>query len=67
MLNVSAFYLEKQTSFIPKKIILSRCQYQNKKALFNDPIFSEGFGQDEKEKVIKIIELRYFKWLLFRL
>ena len=24
--------------------MLSRCQYQNKKALFTDPIFSEGFG-----------------------
>ena len=36
MLNVSAFYLEKQK-------ILARCQYQNKKAFFTDPIFSEGF------------------------
>ena len=23
---------------------LSHCQYQNKKALYTDPIFSEGFG-----------------------
>ena len=44
MLKVSAFYLEKQKSFIPKKKNLSRCQYQNKKVLFADPIFSEGFG-----------------------
>jgi hypothetical protein len=45
MLKVSAFYLERQKSFIPKKkYFLSRCQYQNKKALFTDPIFSEGFG-----------------------
>ena len=44
MLKVSAFYLEKQKSFIPKNIYLSRCPYQNKKALFTDPIFSEGFG-----------------------
>ena len=44
MLKVSAFYLEKQINFIPKKK-LSRCQYQNKKALFTDPIFSEGFDQ----------------------
>ena len=44
MLKVSAFYLEKQKSFIPKRMFLSRCQYQNKKALFTDPIFSEGFG-----------------------
>ena len=35
ILKVSAFYLEKQN--------LSRCQYKNKKALFTDPIFSEGF------------------------
>ena len=27
-----------------KKYFLGRCQYQNKKALFTDPIFSEGFG-----------------------
>ena len=34
-LKVSAFYLEKQKSFIPKKkFFLSRCQFQNKKALF---------------------------------
>ena len=45
MLKVSAFYLEKQKSFIPKKIFLSRCQYQNKKALFTEPIFSEGFDR----------------------
>ena len=29
--------------YSPKKYFLSRCQYQNKKALFTDPIFSEGF------------------------
>ena len=39
----SAFYLEKQKSFITKKKISSHCQYQNKKALFTDPIFREGF------------------------
>ena len=43
MLKVSAFYLEKQKSFIPKKYFLGCCQYQNKKAVFTDPIFSEGF------------------------
>jgi hypothetical protein len=36
--KVSAFYLEKQKSFTPKKIFLSLCQYQNKKALFTDSI-----------------------------
>ena len=40
-LKVSAFYLEKQKSFIPKKYDLDHFQYQNKKALFADPIFSE--------------------------
>ena len=44
MLNISAFYLVKQKSFIPKKYDLGRSQYQNKKALFTDPIFSDGFG-----------------------
>ena len=40
MLKVSAFYLEKRKSFILKKeYFLCRCQYQNKKALFADPIF----------------------------
>ena len=47
-LKISAFYLEKQKSFIPKKKFWSRCQYQNKKALFTDPIFSEGFGLSNK-------------------
>ena len=45
-LKVSAFYLKKQNSFIPKKKKKRRCQYRNKKALFTDPIFSEGFGPD---------------------
>ena len=31
-----------------KKIFLSHCQYQNKKTLFTDPIFSEGFDQVDK-------------------
>ena len=46
MLKVSAFYLKKQNSFIPKKYFIGRCQYENEKALFNDPIFSEGFDPD---------------------
>jgi hypothetical protein len=44
MLKVSAFYLEKQKSFIPKKnFFLAVVKYQNKKALFTDSIFPEGF------------------------
>ena len=35
----------KKVLFLKKKI-LGRCQYQNKKALFTDPIFSEGFGSN---------------------
>ena len=38
-MKVSAFYLEKQKSYIPKIKKLSRCQYQNKKAFFTDSIF----------------------------
>ena len=40
-LKVSAFYLEKHKSFIPKKEFLGGCQYQNKKALFTDSIFQK--------------------------
>ena len=43
MLKVSAFYLEKQNSFIPKKIFFGSCKYQNKKALFTNSIFRAGF------------------------
>jgi hypothetical protein len=42
ILKESAFYLEKKI-ITKKKYFLSRCQYQNKKVLFTDPIFSEGF------------------------
>ena len=41
ILKISAFYLEKQKSFIPKK--LSCCRYQNKKALFTSSIFLGRF------------------------
>jgi hypothetical protein len=44
ILKVSAFYLEKQKIIISKKK-LSHCQYQNNKAWFTDPIFSEGLGE----------------------
>ena len=45
-LKVSAFYLEKQKSFIPKKkFFFGRCQYQNKKALFTDSIFWKVLGK----------------------
>ena len=45
MLKVSAFYLEKRKEFhFLKKKNLGLCQYQNKKDLFTEPIFSEGFA-----------------------
>ena len=46
MLKVSTFYLEKQKVLFINKYLLARSQYQNKKALFTDPIFSDGFGLD---------------------
>ena len=59
MIKVSAFYLEEQKRFIPKKkYFLSHCQYQNKKALFTDPIFSEGFGPRLEESFSLGSELR---------
>jgi hypothetical protein len=45
MQTISAFYLVKPKKIFPKKYDLGRCQYQNKKALFTDPIFSDGFVQ----------------------
>ena len=44
MLKVLAFFLEKKV-LAPQKYFLVRVQYQNKKALFTDPIFSKGFGR----------------------
>ena len=49
MLKVSAFYLEKQKSFIPKKIYnLGRSLYIGQESSnrwrFAVPIFREGFG-----------------------
>ena len=55
MLKVSAFYLKKQKSFISGKKNLSRCQYQNKKALFTDPIFSEGFDLKVRKSQNEIV------------
>ena len=43
-LKVSPFYLEKQVLFLKEN--LNHCQYQNKKALFTNPIFSQGFGSN---------------------
>ena len=43
MLKISASYLEKQKSFIPKPKV-NWSQHQNKPALFTDLIFSDGLG-----------------------
>ena len=40
--------LKKKKVLYLKKIFLGCCQYQNKKALFTDPIFSEGFAVSHK-------------------
>ena len=59
MLKVSVFYLETQKSFIPrKKDFLSHCQYQNKKALFTDPIFSEGFAVVEDVGSYSVVQFK---------
>ena len=50
ILKVSAFYFEKQESFIPKKKILGHCQYQNKKALFTDSIFQKVLIRMKKSR-----------------
>ena len=38
----------KKVLYVPKKKFLGRCQYQNKKALFTDSIFSEGFASNDR-------------------
>ena len=60
MLKVSAFYLEKQKSFIPKKYFFGRSQYQNKKALFTDSIFPKVLGAMKWKQKIFI----YFQFSL---
>jgi hypothetical protein len=44
MRNILVFYLVKQF-YSYRKYDLGHCQYQNKKALFTDPIFSDGFAR----------------------
>ena len=50
MLKVSVFYLEKQTSFIPKKCNLGLNRPREfQQMAFAIPIFSEGFGDERSE------------------
>ena len=50
MLEISAFYLEKQKSFIPKKIQFKpqslNWPREFQQMVFAVPIFSEGFGMN---------------------
>jgi hypothetical protein len=46
--------LKNKKNLFLKKNLLGRCQYQNKKALFTDPILSEGFDKIYVE-VLKIL------------
>ena len=62
MLKISVFYLIKQKSFIPKKYNLGSSQYQNKKALFTDPIFSNGFGFQQWPYMHCICHYKGQKW-----
>ena len=48
-LKVSAFYVEKQKSFIPKKYDLSRRPGQFQEMVFAVLIFSEDFGLKRKK------------------
>ena len=60
MLKVSAFYLEKQTSFIPKKKILGRTAKIHPKDGVSRLNFPEGFEGN-------LIKLRNVLWLRFLL
>ena len=58
MLKVSAFYLEKQKSFIPKKIFFRPLSIsKQKKTLFTDPIFSEGFAQSFQAEAALVFQI----------
>ena len=61
MLKISAFYLEKQNSFIPKKYNLGRSLYIGQESsnrwCFAVPNFSEGFGFQDLVVVLKLLTL----------
>ena len=56
-LKVSAFYLEKQKSFIPKKKIFGRTAKIHPKDGVSRLNFSEGFGPAQVKEKIKILVL----------
>ena len=58
---------------MPKKKKLSRFQYQNKKGLFTDPIFSEGFDDSKRRQSVtsdtclQILDINtYLGWCNFQ-
>ena len=57
MLKVSAFYLEKQRSFIQKKKRFFKL-FKQTKTLFTDPIFSEGFDFGDVNVVLLGIAIK---------
>ena len=59
MLKVSAFYLEKQKSLIPKKKIQAVVNIKTKKLFFTDPIFSKGFGDNFVKLCLLVYEAQY--------
>ena len=52
MLTVYAFYLFK-VLFL-KKYFLSRCEYQNKKAMFTDSIFRDNFEFHIHQEIVPL-------------
>ena len=52
--SISNWTWKNKTALYLKNNFLSRCQYQNKKALFTDSIFWEGFGSDANKKLASI-------------
>ena len=63
--DAESFYLENKKVLFLKFFFWNRCQYQNKKALFTNPIFSEGFAliSEESAREIDQIEIRAFSRL----
>ena len=44
--DAESFSLKNKKALIQIKSFIGYCQYHNKKALFTDPVFSEGFAGD---------------------
>ena len=57
-------FLSGETSFISNKFFWPFCQYQNKKALFTDSIFTEGFGFRGNHLMKIVVQCTMPKWSL---